>query len=284
MKQNISNKSIIVCSIVRNAEKGLIKNIPVIDKFCKQFADYKIIVYENDSTDKTKQLLAEWNGNNVGNIYVISENIDNSATIPKSSNTSANPFFSRKRIEKMAYLRNKYIEYIDNNHFEADYICVVDLDVAQIDYKGLLSSFNSDYDWDAVTAFGYSLSPKFKRRYHDSYALVEYGQENVPQTEMSIIGISEKYGNMQRNDNWVRVFSAFGGLAIYKFDAFKGLRYTVFDNRDCRVEVRCEHFSICKQMFERGFDKIYVNPGMRLIYQKVTLQLIINTIKRKFNS
>jgi site-specific DNA-adenine methylase len=33
-------------------------------------------------------------------------------------------------------------------------------------------------------------------------------------------------------------------------------------NRNEQVEVRCEHFSLCKQMADKGFDKIYINPSM----------------------
>lgn len=34
---DLINKSIIICSIVRDAEKGLKRNIPVIDRFCNAF-------------------------------------------------------------------------------------------------------------------------------------------------------------------------------------------------------------------------------------------------------
>ena len=56
----LSNKRVIICSIVRNAEDGLRKNIPVIDKLCSYFKDYDIVVYENDSKDKTKEILKNW--------------------------------------------------------------------------------------------------------------------------------------------------------------------------------------------------------------------------------
>ena len=49
--KKIDQSSIIICSIVRNAEKGLKRNIPVIQEFCKYFANYRVVVYENDSTD-----------------------------------------------------------------------------------------------------------------------------------------------------------------------------------------------------------------------------------------
>ena len=51
------DRTIIICSIVRNAERGLKKNIPEIRLLCQMFGGYKVFVYENDSTDKTKHLL-----------------------------------------------------------------------------------------------------------------------------------------------------------------------------------------------------------------------------------
>ena len=59
MKQ-LNKYTLVVCSIVRNAERGLVKNIPIIEEVCKHFKNYKIVVYENDSTDNTKSILKEW--------------------------------------------------------------------------------------------------------------------------------------------------------------------------------------------------------------------------------
>ncbi len=273
------NNSIIICSIVRNAEKGLRWNIPVIENLCRFFHEYKIYVYENDSTDHTKELLTGWQKRDPEHVYISLNNTCPSKTIPSAKVTgNVNPFFSKLRISKMISLRNHYMDYIEANHWDADYLMVVDLDVAQLYLKPILSSFSSDVDWDAVTAFGYSLSPKLKRRYHDTYALTEYGDENNPQTEFKIKALADSYGYLNNVESWKRVYSAFGGLAIYKYEAVKGLRYQLIDNDDERVEVRCEHFSICKQMADRGYDKVYINPIMRLKYQALSMQIIFNHI------
>lgn len=267
--------SVIICSIVRNAEKGLIKNIPIIDELCKHFIDYKIIVYENDSIDGTKNLLLQWKNRNPEKIHISINNTDASKTIPKAIDVNGNPFFSVKRIEKMVHLRNHYMEYIEKYNWKADYIIVVDLDVAQLNLQGILSSFAAKNEWDAVTAFGYSTSPKFRRRYHDTYALTLWGDEDAPQTEEKIKRLADEFGNIDFTKKWIRVFSAFGGLAIYKYDAIYGLRYQLINNEDARVEVKCEHYSIYKQMKERGYDNVYINPSMILKYQNVTLNLIL---------
>lgn len=278
----INDSTIIICSIVRNAEKGLRRNIPVIKDLCRYFADYKIIVYENDSKDGTKQLLCEWTDSDNGHVTALLDDIGEPVSIPPIGSTDgANPFYSRKRIVKMAALRNQYMEYVDKQRLVADYLMVVDLDVARLNLDAILTSFTEDAPhWDAVTAFGYSTSPELRRRYHDTYALVEQGHEDKPQTEQEIKRLAKKYGKLYGTKEWRRIYSGFGGLAIYRFEVIKGLRYHVLRNGDCRVEVKCEHYSIYKQMAERGFADIYLNPSMTLKYQNLTFIIILKSMIR----
>ena len=277
------DRTIIICSIVRNAEKGLERNIPEIKRLCQMFKGYKVFVYENDSTDKTKQLLQGWHDSDPDNVFISLNDTSAQPTIPPASDVPGiNPFYSHKRIDKMAMLRNTYMQFVDDMGWSADYLVVVDLDVAKISADNIMSSFVRE-DWDAVTAFGYSTSPKLKRRYHDTYALTEFGDEENPQTEEKIIKNSEKYANLNDGNPWVRVFSAFGGLAIYRFESIKGVRYEALKNNDPRVQVKCEHYSIYYQMKRRGFDRVYINPAMSLKYQDLSLKIIYNSIKRQVN-
>ena len=277
------DRTIIICGIVRNAERGLKRNIPEIKRLCQMSKGYKVFVYENDSTDMTKKLLKEWHDSDPANVFVSLNDTSAQPTIPSVSDVpSINPFYSQKRIDKMAKLRNAYMQFVDDMGWSADYFVVVDLDVARISADNIMSSFVRE-DWDAVTAFGYSTSPKLKRRYHDTYALTELGDEENPQTEEKIIRNSEKYANLDEGNPWVRVFSAFGGLAIYRFNSIKGLRYEVLKNNDPRVQVKCEHYSIYYQMKRRGFDRVYINPAMSLKYQELSLKIMYNSLKRKMN-
>ena len=279
---SLADYSIIICSIVRNAEIGLRRNIPVIKALCGHFKEYKIFVYENDSTDKTKEILNDWALSDSKHVIVSLNNYDRSATIPSQRELGkVCQFFSSRRIEKMAHIRNHYMDYIEKQGWNADYLIVVDLDVARLSLEGILSSFSEKSEWDAVTAFGYSLAPNLRNRYHDTYALIKYGDEEQPQTLKKIHSLAGKFGKLKGTKDWIRVSSAFGGLAIYRFEAVKGLKYYALPNDDERVEVRCEHYSIYKQMAERGYDKVYINPLMELKYQDLTWKIIVNSIKRK---
>lgn len=276
----VEDLSVVICGIIRDSEKCLKKNIPSIMEICAYFGDYKIVIYENGSIDRTKEILNEWHLTVPDHVYILTgESSD--FPIQAYGGIRPNPFFSSYRIMKMVSLRNNYLDYVEERGWEPDYLIVVDLDVARIDPDGVLSSFKCKENWDAVTAYGYSLSPKLRKRYHDTYALTEYGDEGNPQTEKKILELADKYGNLKSSDDWIRVYSAFGGLAIYRYDAIKGLRYQLIKNPDERVEVKCEHYSICKQMNGRGFDKIYINPAMTLKYQDVTWEIVLKWFKRK---
>ena len=282
--KSINESTIILCSIVRNAEKGLRRNIPIISELLMRAKDYRVFVYENDSVDGTKELLQKWHQKDPHRIHISLNEYDSTKTIPATNLTNGlNPFFSHRRIDKMAMLRNRYMEYIEKQKWDADYLIVVDLDVARICLDGILSSFESKPEWDAVTALGYSIGPNLKRRYHDTYALTLYGEEEFPQTEQKVKSLAGLYSVLKGYGTWMRVFSAFGGLAIYRYDAIKGLRYAhpSLNNDDERVEVRCEHYSLYKQMVERGYDKVYINPSMILKYQDLSFTIIFNSLKRK---
>lgn len=282
--KSLNESTLIVCGIVRNAERGLIRNIPVIKSLCEMAKDYRVVVYENDSKDKTKSLLEYWRLTDKDRIYISMNDTGASASIPDRKKVSVNPFFSKERINRMAELRNYYMDYISKQEWIADYLIVVDLDVAQLYLEGILSSFESKMEWDAVVANGYSTSPRLRRRYHDTYALCMWNEQNAPQTEEKIKMLADKLGNLKSSDDWVRIASGFGGLAIYRYEAVKGVRYIALPNQDDRVEVKCEHFSIYAQMQEKGFNRFYINPAMTLQYQKLTVQIIWKSLKRKLSS
>ena len=275
----IHEQTLIICGIVRDAEKGLRRNIPVINAICRQLKDFRIIIYENDSRDQTKDLLRAWHQQDEQRIHVSLNNTDPTRTIPKAATVGCNPFFSKKRIEKMASLRNHYMEYIDSRQWTADYLMVVDMDVAQLRLNGILNTLQAPFEWDAVAANGYSTSPSLRRRYHDTYALTLYG-DNSPQTEKKIKSHAARLGKLKPGDAWMRVDSAFGGLALYNFQAVKGLRYTALPNNDPRVEVKCEHVSIYTQMRQRGCTHFYINPAMELKYQALSFKIIWGSAKR----
>ena len=268
-KRILSESDIIVCSIVRDCGRGLKRNIPLIDSLCDLSKNYQVIIFENDSVDKTKSILEDW-AKKRKNISVLSETHNTVTIPPKEKNSLVNPYYSEARISKMARYRNMYLSYIEEKKLEADYVIIVDLDVYRISLDGILSSFGVNEDWDAITANGISrsFSSKLRKRYHDAYALTECGLEDIPQTEETINKNRYEWAKLKSGIPLVRVASAFGGLGIYKKKTIEGCRYGVIYNDDPRVECKTEHFYLYKEMKQKGYDKIYINPSMYVRYQK----------------
>lgn len=270
----------IICGIVRNCAVELLNNIPTVEQLMANFADYRIVVFENNSIDNTKQVLLEWAKSNPKVIVSVND-FDESAyrkiPVPKGYL----PFFSLARIQKYTDYRNMLLDAVDDLGFESDYLIMTDLDVARIDVDGVMSSFVKDMEWDAITANGYSRSITLRHRYHDTYALCEYGQENIPQDFETIMSNRIKYAILRKGMPFVPVFSAYGGLAIFKTQAIKGLHYKVIDNNNGGVQVRCEHFSLFSQMADRGHDKVYINPGMEVLYQRINFKSVLRYLKNR---
>ncbi len=275
--KKLTESTIIVCGIVRNCGRNLRRNIRVINRLCDMAKDYHVVIFENDSTDNSKQILSSWVKERK-NVYV-SLNDFNTITIPLKKTLTVNPFFSMHRIEKMAFYRNQYLERIAE--LEADYVIVVDLDVRKICFNGVVNSFELNYEWDAIAANGISRAPSsfFRKRYYDTYALIECGQENIPQTEKSIRAAQYKWAFIKPGMPLFRVASAFGGLAIYRREAINGCKYGVLLNDDSRVECKTEHYFFYKQMQEKGYNNVFINPNMLVKYQTQVWNLIYKFIK-----
>jgi hypothetical protein len=279
----LKDSILIICGIVRDCGSGLQNNILIINRICDAVKDYQIVIYENDSKDSTRGILTDW-ANRREKIHISLNTLNENGAIPPYGKTSAHPFYSFMRINKMASLRNEYMKTLDELKLSGDYLIVVDLDVASIDFDGVLSSFSAGIEWDAVTAYGYLNFGPFRRLYYDTYALIGLDEEDKPQTMLSIKNARNKWANAKRENPWIRVFAAYGGLAIYRYDAVQGLRYEALPNNDKYVETRCEHYSIYQKMKERGFDKIFINPAMLIEYKQFSIRKIPSYILNRYHA
>lgn len=273
----MSKSSVSICSIVRDCEKNLNENIARIERLRLLFKESEIVVFENDSKDGTKSVLKNWETQSK-NVNVFCEDY-NSTTIPLKNINKVNRYFSIFRIEKMAYFRNKYIEYLNRNSFQRDYVIVIDLDISNFDLNGVVHSFGISQKWDCLTANGISLSSRLLKQYHDSYAFIEFGKIQNKQTEDSIRFNRSHYAYLKPLRPLLKVDSAYGGLAIYNWQSMQGLSYSFLPNHDERVESKCEHVALHKAMKEKGFDNIYINPSMIVKYRSISLALIYKYFK-----
>jgi len=278
-KSFMKEQSVAICSIVRDCKKNLKRNINVLEVLKKYFKKTDFYIFENDSKDGTKNILKKWKGNSENVNIFLNDYYD--VTIPSMSEVKENPYYSKHRISRMCQYRNEYLKKINQSKEKYDYIIVLDLDIEKINIEGIISSFSLAGHWDVICANGFSYSPTLRKRYHDSYALVELGKEKIPQTEKSIRLNQYIWGRIKRRGPLIPVYSAYGGLSIYRYEAIKNKYYKVLTNEDKRVAVRCEHFSLCQQIKQAGYTRIFVNPSMILKYQSINIKLVSKYIKNK---
>lgn len=277
----MSESSLMICSIVRDCEQQLNRNIPKIESLRSKFKISEVVVFENDSSDLTKNTLKKWNK--------ISKNVNvrcedyHVYSIPKEDKNGVNKYYSQYRISKMAQYRNKYMSFLEDCDREFDYVIIIDLDIHNFELDGIAHSFGLYANWDVITANGYSYSKHLNKRYHDTYALIEYGTENQNQTELIINDNRRKWSFLQYGMPIIPVFSAYGGLAIYRYEILRNKRYDVLSNNDDRVEVKCEHVSLHTSLQKEGINRIFINPNMVVFYEKINYKKIKNYLFDQWN-
>lgn len=224
-------ENVIICGVVKNVEKTIGKNVAYCVKIAELFTKCKIVIYENNSTDSTKQIL---NDMNYTNVLVISENIPVDEIKRNSRIWAYTKITGRDhpcRIEQISNARNKVLDEINKPEYDDySYVMWVDLDSAGWNVHGIIDSFVNKDNWDIVYANGKDRSGK----YYDLYAYRGEMQPFGPE----IIGeyFRKNLPNIQIKKQYVPVFSAFGGVGIYKKDIFKTIRY------DCIVNDEVKQF------------------------------------------
>jgi hypothetical protein len=265
-RAHLVNSSIAICGLARNCAHKLSSNIKFIETLKTYFKFLQVVVVENNSHDKTRTILNNWSISS-SNVVILDGTTRSTISISDQPNSNVNPYYSHKRISYLATLRNQYLNYIKCDGRAYDYILVLDFDVDKISLPGVLNSFEQRDNWDVACAYGYSISPRLQERIHDTYAMVLLGDENKPQQERPIKQLQRDVRLNKISGSFLPIYSAFGGLSIYKAGLLEGINYQVLKNDDPRVEVRCEHFSICHQLQQSGLTRVMINPRMHLSYE-----------------
>lgn len=268
--RRMKNCRVVICSIVRDCEANLKKNIPVIEELMTCFDEAHVVVWENDSVDGTNELLGKWSQNNP-NVHIISEDLG-LVTLPQDSGQVIR-WFSRHRIDLMASYRNKYLDFIEQADWTFDYVITVDLDLARIYLDGIANSFGQVVKWDVIASNGkaFSLTGTI---YYDTYAYVHIG-EILPKTLATIYTDQILLSGLKVGTPLIPVVSGFGGLAIYTAEAIRGVRYQSAPNDDPQVEVSVEHVALHKAIRDNGYNLIFINPSQVVLYDTFLPVLIM---------
>jgi len=296
----VSTEKILVLAPVKNIEKGFCQSKKNITKFVSFFSDYRIIIYENNSSDKTKELFLKWKKTEPKLLF-FSENLDQTFLSKLIKSPIGNC-----RTEIIARARNILIEKACAKEFE-DYhiILMADLDsFGNWDIEQMLDTLrHPEHEWDAIMpAATYDLYAIRGAKFLLNPEII-----TVPTWAEFLPRIGTYYANYLSQDRWVLVDSAFGGLCFLNKINLDGIKYeglmspSYLDDllnkdfsNDCIYRLNpekfdkeiqiyknnllawkdsgfhnskipenaynCEHAMFFFNMRKRGFDRIYINP------------------------
>lgn len=270
------DKSILIAALARDCNGSVIRNIPKIEVLRREFRESHVVIVENDSKDGTKETLLRWKERSEGVELIMND--FGTVTVPQKTATGANPGTSEYRISKMAAYRNMYMEYAANVHFEFDYLVVMDIDIEDFSVEGVVESIkNAPKDWGALFANGNRIFNDRMKSFYDYFAYVPYGNRGLSMKYGDMFFQAGKIGKLLGKNKYVKCISAFGGMAVYKWELAKDIRYRAEKNTVCDVcEVMCEHIPFNNEIMEKGAVN-YIAADMEVSYGRCSMYYAIVT-------
>lgn len=239
-----------IVGCARNIEEQIYRTIHQWELIGKLFKDYRVFVYESDSTDQTPHILKEWQNNNP-RIFYKSEKLE----LPRLND------LSEKRFEIMAKVRNKYVDFASEHFSDYDYIMVADMDLrGGISINGVLNSFGYAPWWNVITSNGldisgfgfYDLACYFGKNFDEESYLIEQ-REGAEFANMKKGAVRPSF---KRGEIPVKIAAGFGGLAFYRREVFV---------QSCYSAELCDHASFLKTLAEKGYSRVFLNPSMIVV-------------------
>lgn len=264
------HKKIVIAGLCRNASAYIEKNLQIASMIGSYFKDHRIVIYENDSLDNTREILQRY-AQEDPHIIVLGKD---EGTEDMYKIGSLHPV----RFEKMAYFRNKYLSYIRQHLDDYDYMMVIDWDMnGSTDINGIMNSIGREDDWGAIGTSG-------KMHPHGTFGMmainydvlavrfhhVRYWETSQWKNVLFNLFYQEYHRLFYRDLE--PVLSTFHGIVIYKMSAIpKGSWYS--------TEYGCEHIG-----FNSRIRNVYINPHWKSYFgiQGPKWTRAINNISNKY--
>ena len=220
--------NVIICGVVKNAAANLRNNMDLALQLGERCDNYKLVIYENNSTDSTKSILQTYATAN-SNVHLLMEDID-SETIKRESKIWAYTAVTGSdhpcRIEQISNARNKLVsEFGKESYADYDYVVMIDFDSRLFVIHGILDSLQKVKANRKRVIYANSIN------YYDYYAL------RSSHSEFNLFGPELTGEFFWKNNNkfplrlnpesphMVSVYSAFNGIGVFAKDVFKLHRY-----------------------------------------------------------
>jgi hypothetical protein len=186
--------------------KYIFNNLIEISKNCNKV---KFIFCYDDSNDDTLELItnfsSSYNSDIIQNKYHKTES----------------------RTNNIANARNTILEHIESNYKDYDFFSMMDTNeyacIGNININILVETFDNTQHWDSIS---------FNREagYYDYWALsfspYIYSFFHINNSIKVVKNMRKDFSDILKNNNYIYVYSAFNGFAIYKMNKFIDCRYS----------------------------------------------------------
>ena len=267
IQDDLRQRRIVFAGLARNVAKRVHKNIHNCVLLGSFFATYKVVIFENDSDDGTREMIKEIASQN-SNVLLV-ECVSNPDCRFDMCDLYTYGIMNENRIDRMAFFRNVYLSIVYDKFSDYDYLCVLDLDVdGVIPISGLAHALACPLEWSCICAngrFGIPGTFGLLDTMYDAMALclTERDIECAKRGERSMRHLLSKYLRLMYmshfekgiHDGFVPVLSAFNGVAIYKLRDIVGMYY--------RKGYTCEHISLHDQMVHAN-KKVLIDLRFKL--------------------
>ena len=252
-KVDSTKKNIVLASIGRNVGQTFDLDFARITSAFSDFNVLKWIIVESNSTDNSIEVLINHSKQH------------DCLQIETLKNTGSSSEF---RTEKLARARNKYIDVFNEIREKSNvhYLVVCDLNNLnkEINIDSVRSCFQSESVWAAQTANQngpyydiWALRHKYWNDY-DCWERYEVLKEIYTNSTLALWdSVYSRMINIPKTSPWIKVDSAFGGLAIYDSTYLSGCRYIGVSTTGKQV---CEHLSFNESILKNG-GSIFINPS-----------------------
>lgn len=265
-----SCRTLAVYMLARNCGNTLDAAFGKLDALSEQFAAVRIFIVENNSTDGTNERIWAYARKNPN---VIADCFDDAA------------LDKLDRLEKLGILRNRALSLVKTRcDIEPDYLLVIDADV---DFRvgNLLRLIRkAPPDWAALTANGKYYLQKAGIRlpvlYYDLYPYIPEGWDVPMLTEPEMHNVRFDLQRRLLFNRYVPCRSAFGGMAVYRYDAVRDNAYTREENtRSAELPFVCEHIPFTLRLLQHGNN--YICRDMKVLYEPLAADVYRMFLKRR---
>lgn len=265
-----SSKKIVFAGICRNVADTLPLNLERIIRTAKEFKDFHIFLYENDSSDNTVKVLNTYK--NKTKLEFLSENRQDSNYRVNIDNGIDPWHFNRCKI--LADCRNIYLNYILSGFYDFDYLCVLDLDIkggwSYTGFNHAIYTLESQKEYACVSAYGILSEPNnvdaLENQDIDDYIMYDSLAFRPLNMSKGIHILRTPLFNrisLSRGDDPIEVASNFGGMALYKLPTLKNKKYGARQWKEGEVDP--DHVILHEQLRNDGY-KIVLDPNMIVSY------------------